>query len=271
MIGIKNGDPPNSSNYGLGRASSIKYIVIHFTSNNGDTALNNVKYFANKDNKVKASAHYFVDENYIYSSVPEEDTAWHCGTSGKYYHSSCRNANSIGIEMCSRKDKVGNYYIKDEVVNNTICLTKYLMQEYDIPLENVLRHYDVTHKNCPEPFVRNSILWTDFKNKLNEGDIDMEELKELQTKVGYIDSSLSNLYEIVKDIRSTLESLEHPMIYNYIDNNMPEWAREPISKLVEAGVIKGVNDAGDLNLTYEDLRHYVINYRAGAYDKALNK
>ena len=54
----------NSTNFKVGRISNIKYIVIHYTSNDGDTAKNNADYFANNKN-LSASAHYFVDENTI--------------------------------------------------------------------------------------------------------------------------------------------------------------------------------------------------------------
>ena len=77
----------------------IRYLVIHYTANNGDTAKNNADYFA--QNVVSVSAHYFVDEREIWQSVPDGDIAWHCGTRGTYYHPSCRNANSIGIEPVS--------------------------------------------------------------------------------------------------------------------------------------------------------------------------
>ena len=47
-------------------------------------------------------------------SVREEDTAWHCGRSdGKYKHPACRNANSIGIEMCCHQDAKGGWYIDE--------------------------------------------------------------------------------------------------------------------------------------------------------------
>ena len=55
----------NRNNYGSSRdTSDIKYIVIHYTGNNGDKAVSNAKYFHN--NEVGVSAHYFIDENEIY-------------------------------------------------------------------------------------------------------------------------------------------------------------------------------------------------------------
>ena len=156
--------PSHSGNYGNWRAeSSIKCIVIHYTANNGDTARGNGKYFQSNRG---VSAHYFVDENEIIRSVSDTRVAYHSGTSGKYYHPFCRNSNSIGIEMVSRKDSNNNYYIKSEVIHRTLSLTKSLMSKYKIPIDNVVRHYDITGKYCPAPFVHNPNQWTDFKKKL---------------------------------------------------------------------------------------------------------
>ena len=84
------------------RKGDIRYLVIHFTANDGDTAKNNADYFARAE--ISTSAHYFVDENEVWQSVRDADIAWHCGTRGVYFHPYCRNANSIGIELCSRKN-----------------------------------------------------------------------------------------------------------------------------------------------------------------------
>ena len=158
----------HSSNFTKGRKQKIQFLVIHYTANNGDLAKSNYNYF--KSPNRNASAHYFVDEKEIWQSIENNDTAWHCGTNGKYYHNKCRNYNSIGIELCSEKDSKGNYYFNSETINNAIELTKMLMKKYNIPIENVIRHYDVTRKSCPAPFVSNSIAWNNFKNSLKGDD-----------------------------------------------------------------------------------------------------
>lgn len=155
----------NANNYRRGRAAEIQYIVIHYTANDGDTAKGNCNYFANNP-VAGASAHYFVDEQSIYQSVKDTDTAWHCGAR-VYYHKHCRNANSIGIELCSRK-RGGVYYFKDETIDRAVALTLELMEQYNIPAENVVRHYDVTHKICPAPFVDDHAAWDKFKGRLED-------------------------------------------------------------------------------------------------------
>jgi N-acetylmuramoyl-L-alanine amidase CwlA len=144
-------------------SSRIEYIVVHYTGNDGDTAYNNTKYF--KTEYRGASAHYFVDETSIWQCVLDEDIAWHCGTTGTYYHKKCRNTNSIGIELCSRV-KDGKYYIPEETLTRAAELIHYLRQLYNIPMSNILRHYDITHKQCPAPFVEDKSQWADFLSKV---------------------------------------------------------------------------------------------------------
>jgi len=194
-VAINKNYPCNSGNYAAMTDRSIKYIVIHYVGATG-TALQNAKYF-NSHSGLEASAHFFVghasENGAIYQSVDPKNRAWHCGTSGTYKHASCRNANSIGIEMCCHKDSACNWYFDDETVEAAIELTKYLMELYGIPINNIVRHYDVTGKNCPAPFVTDESAWTAFKTKLVEGVIDMaletwqkeggqEALKELAAK-----------------------------------------------------------------------------------------
>ena len=153
----------NKNNYGGSRnTGSIKYLVIHYTANDGDTDEANGKYFAN--NVVKSSAHYFVDDDSITQSVPDNYVAYHCGAN-KYYHSVCRNSNSIGIEMCDTK-KNGKHDVTEKTLANTVELAKIIMKKYNIPATNVLRHYDVTHKLCPAYFVYDETAWQNFKNRL---------------------------------------------------------------------------------------------------------
>ena len=186
----------NSGNYQECNSRDIEYIVIHYTSNKGDTANNNAVYFSRQKLNPPASAHYFVDENEIWQSVHDADIAWHCGAK-TYKHKECRNSNSIGIEVCMN-DKNGNVRLGS--IENAIPLTKELIQKYNIPIKNVIRHYDVTGKNCPEPMVENESLWNDFKNSLQQ-----EEDEEMK-------------------------------IYNWIDD-MPEWGRDTFLRLMKAGYV----------------------------------
>lgn len=150
-----------AGNYKKGRTGTIRYIVLHYTANRGDTAKNNIDYFARQ--KVSAGAHYFVDEAEVWQSVKDEDTAYHCGAK-TYCHPLCRNGNSIGIEMCNSVDGVPR-----RTEERAAELTRTLMARYGIPVENVLRHGDVTGKNCPAPWMAYPEQWEHFKSRLKEG------------------------------------------------------------------------------------------------------
>lgn len=162
----------NSGNYGGSRnASQIRYLVYHYTGNDGDRAANNAAYF--RRNIVKASAHYFVDDTTVYLSVPELKIAWSVGgskyanadkTGGGTMYGVISNTNSLSIEMCDTI-RNGVYQASEATLANAAALGRALMEKYDIPIENVYRHFDVTGKHCPSYLV-NAQKWAEFKKRL---------------------------------------------------------------------------------------------------------
>lgn len=165
-------------NYNKGKNRSIKYIVIHYVGATG-TAENNCKYFERFYRG--ASAHYFVGHSGdVWQCVEDKDIAWHCGAI-TYKHKTCRNANSIGIELCCRKgDK---WYFEQETIDAATELVKELMKKYNIPASNVLRHYDITGKKCPEPFVRDIKAWENFRAQLTTTTTKLKTVEELAKEV----------------------------------------------------------------------------------------
>lgn len=157
-----------------GALSRIKYIVIHYTGSTG-SAEANARYLVEGDRT--ASAHYFVGfDGEIWQCVEDKDSAWHCGAAS-YKHPECRNQNSIAIELCARtigdKTKADDkWYFEDATVNSAIEITRELMKRYNVPPQNVLRHYDVTGKVCPAPYVFNNTNHTWEKFKMAISDID---------------------------------------------------------------------------------------------------
>nr|WP_288827437.1 N-acetylmuramoyl-L-alanine amidase [uncultured Clostridium sp.] len=159
-------------NYSNGELSRIKYIVIHFVGALGGAEAN-CKYYASQ--YIGASAHYYVGfSGEIWQSVEDKNIAWHCGAK-KYVHPECRNSNSIGIELCVRNkgslaDTSRDWYFEDATVQTAIELTRELMAKYNVPADHVIRHYDVTGKICPNPYVYNhtQYTWEDFKAALTE-------------------------------------------------------------------------------------------------------
>lgn len=155
-----------SVSYGSKRStSSIKFIVIHFTGGEKDSAKNNADYFATGNTR-SAGAHYFIDdEDIVWKSVPVNRIAWAVGGfftqangAGKYYEI-CTNANSLSIEMAGVANGVSK-----KTYNNAVASTKKLMKKYNIPASHVIRHWDTNGKRCPEPWCgKNNKQWAKFK------------------------------------------------------------------------------------------------------------
>ena len=230
----------NPGNYGGSRgASQIKYLVFHYTGNDGDKARNNAAYF--QSHVVEASAHYFVDDTTVYRSVPDLRVAWAVGgkkyanaaaTGGGTMYKKITNTNSLSIEMCDTI-KNGVYQASEATMENAAALGRGLMKKYGIPLSNVYRHFDVTGKHCPSYLV-NAQKWDDFKKRLEE-----EEVVR---------------YQRLKDIPATF--------------------RPMIEELMNAGVIQG--DGSDpkgngdvIDLSHDQVRTLVFMYRGGGFDNAL--
>ena len=215
--------PCNPGNYTAKRTGAIRYLVVHYTGAPG-TARNNGAYFASRGD-IGASAHYFVDAQDIVQSVLDGDRAWHCGAAS-YRHPECRNDNSIGVELCCYTNGDGIWYFAPETVDNAVQLVRSLMERYGIDADHVVRHYDVTGKVCPEPFVRDAAAWAEFKARLTAPETTEEE-------------------DMVR--------------YNTVAE-MPEYYRAEAQALIDAGALKGGTD-GRLNISEDMLRSMIISKR----------
>ena len=164
------------------------YLCYHYTAGTKSAkgqAMAIARYFGRT--KTKASADFIVDDETIvqYNENPTKRYCWAVG--GKEYNSTttsiggqfyniAKNENCISVEMCSQKVNTKSlkasdtdWYLTDAVINNAVELGKYLMELYNIPIENVIMHHQVTGKVCPNPWcVDESRLnkWNDFKSRL---------------------------------------------------------------------------------------------------------
>lgn len=159
--------------------SDIQFIVIHYVGALGDAKANTEYY---KSTYVGASADFWVgfDGQIWQGNDYRNYYSWHCGgglqgSGGASFYKVCKNCNSVGIEMCVKKKSTRtmdatdkDWYFTDETVEAAAELTAQLMQELDVPIEHVIRHYDVTGKICPNPFVYNTgkVSWEQFKQKI---------------------------------------------------------------------------------------------------------
>lgn len=239
-------------NYSI-RRQPIKYIVIHDTGNPsaGADAKRHYEYF-NSANR-SSSADVFIDDTGVWIvNDYKKYYSWHCGDGAGRY--GITNGNSIGVELCINHD--GRM---TRAIGYMVDFVKQLMAEFNIDASRVVRHYDASRKLCPASMSKNNwAYWQDFKNRISESeDLTMNQYDELKGMIG-------DLTDTVKELAVKIHNLESPMVYNYIDENMPEWARPTIQKLVDKGILKG--DENGLNLTEDLMRILVVNDRSGIYD-----
>lgn len=146
----------------------IEWIVVHYTGmvatqGDPDTAARAIA-----RSKRAASTHYLVgdrgDRADIVQLLPVKYAAYHVGAKDDGKLIPCYNGNSIGVDLCECKldcssgsVSCNDWYFTPQTLANGARLIAYLAQEYNIPTDHIVRHYDVTHKRCPRPFVGTDI------------------------------------------------------------------------------------------------------------------
>lgn len=135
------------------KLEKVRGIVIHYTANPGSTAQANRNYFENlKDEQTtKASSHFIVGlEGEVIQCIPSAEIA---------YASNDRNSDTLAIESC-HPDGSGKY--NEATYQSMVELTGWLCKRFDLKSSDVIRHYDITGKDCPKYFVENQDAWEQF-------------------------------------------------------------------------------------------------------------
>ncbi len=226
------------------RTSTIKYIVVHDTGNTGKgaDAERHYQYFNGGDRN--SSADVFVDDR---QAIKVNDWnkyyTWHCGDGhGKY---GIMNGNSVGVEMCINSD--GDY---NKAFDRTVAVVKELMQTLGIDANHVVRHYDASRKNCPMSMSGGDwSRWKEFKRRITETEeLTMTQYEELTARINSLEDKVGKQSEK----------------YNYVDKNLPEWAKSDVQWMLDREIIVG-NDKGELELTPIKLWVVAIVARTARY------
>ena len=138
----------------------IKDIVIHYTGNPTSTAQNNRDYF-NKFTTTVCS-HFVVGlDGEIIQCLPIDEVS---------AASNHRNKDTISIEVC-HPDATGKF--NEQTYASLVKLTAWLCNNSGLDKNSIIRHYDVTGKNCPLYFVEHEDEWEVFKSDVEK---EMEKL-----------------------------------------------------------------------------------------------
>ena len=138
---------------------AVNGIVVHYVANAGSTAEENRNYFENlKDtHETKASSNFVVGiEGEIVQCVPTWEVA---------YASNSRNIDTVSIECC-HPDETGKF--TDATYRSVVNLCAWLCMKFDLGADDVIRHYDVTGKECPKYFVDHEDAWENFRQDVKE-------------------------------------------------------------------------------------------------------
>lgn len=137
----------------------VNGVVIHYVGNPNTSAKANHGYFASlaETGDTYASSHFLVGlEGEVLLNVPLDEIA---------YCSNRRNDDTISIECC-HPDDTGEF--TEETYQSLLELTRWLMETYRLDTDQIIRHYDVTGKECPRFFVQNPDAWENFLAELAE-------------------------------------------------------------------------------------------------------
>ena len=134
----------------------INAVVIHYVGNPGTTARANRNYFASLSSGEEgtyASSHFVVGlEGEVVQCVPLTEVA---------YASNTRNGDTVSIEVC-HPDETGEF--SPVTYGRCVELAAWLCREFKLdPETDVIRHYDVTGKECPLYYVEHPEAWERLK------------------------------------------------------------------------------------------------------------
>ena len=127
----------------------VRNIVIHYVGNPGATAQQNRDYYANPSSEV--SSHFVIGlKGEVIQCIPLHE---------KSSASNHRNKDTISIEVC-HPDESGKF--TDASYQSLVKLTAWLLDVCDLDSDDVIRHYDITGKQCPLYFVTHEDAWKQF-------------------------------------------------------------------------------------------------------------
>lgn len=156
------------------KLKGVKKIIMHWTANAGATADNHKRYFNNLRGTY-ASAHIFADRTEAIAIIPLDEVTYqanerHCqipelyATDYRTGYAGNANLLCIGIEMCVEKDGT----IHKETIERAEAVAEELCEKYHLdPMKDIIRHHDVTGKNCPAPWVAHPSDFKAFKQAVN--------------------------------------------------------------------------------------------------------
>jgi N-acetylmuramoyl-L-alanine amidase len=243
---------PNSYSRSQDKLKAMKGVVIHWTANEGAgaNADANRNFFESRKSGTLGygGAHYIIDDQQIILCIPEDEMAYHVGgtTYRTNYFGSYPNNCLIGIEMCVNSD--GDF---SKVYQQTVLLTVDLVKRYKLDIDkDIVRHYDITGKNCPGYFT--SDHWGVTNNSY-------------AVKYGLGSNADAAWHQFLQDVKDALVGEAIKLFTDTLNH----WAKNDIEALAKMGIIHGRSDGTfdpDAPITRAEvavIAHNVVTYITG--------
>ena len=193
-------------------------------------------------NGIGKSVHFFVDNTGIYHYMECNKRAAHSGGTANDTH--------MAFEMCEPLyyDDEG-YFI--DCWHNAVSLCVRLCLQYGLTEKDIISHEE-GHALGVASDHGDPMHWWKYYGKT------MDDFRK----------------DVAKKIKEEAKEVRYKYLSDIPDNWGAGEPRATVKALMNAGVIVGNDGEGEnavLDLSHDMLRMIIINYRAGAYDKAFSK
>lgn len=235
-------------NGGFTSRSKTDYIVLHHAEAVKCTA-QDVHSWHRANGWTGIGYHFFVrKDGTIYRGRPLDVVGAHV-----------QGMNSCSIGICAE----GDYHAKEKTMpqaqkKSIIELCQYLKKNY-YPNAKIVGHREIGDSNCPGRYYP----LDEIKNMKYTEELTMEQYNELKNLIEKQAAEINDLRSVNQKLVNVVQTT---MIYNYVDDNMPDWARTAVQAAMSCGAIKG-DENGKLGLSYKDLRAICREFRCGLYNR----
>lgn len=233
---------------GFSNRSKTDYIVLHHAEAVTCTA-QDVHSWHRANGWTGIGYHFFVrKDGTIYRGRPINVVGAHV-----------QGMNSCSVGICAE----GDYHTKEKTMpqaqkKSIIELCQYLKKNY-YPNAKIVGHREIGDSNCPGRYYP----LDEIKNMKYKEELSMEQYNELKSLIEKQAAEINDLRNVNQQLVNVVQTT---MVYDYVDDNMPDWARPAVQAAMDCGAVQG-DENGRLGLSYKDLRAICREYRCGLYNK----
>lgn len=228
---------PNKYSRPQTKLEKVKGIVVHWWAVPNGSISGVWNFYENRKNGKNGygSAHFIVGlKGEILQCIPEDEVAYAVGAK-KYYTNRLGkypNNCTLHIEM-AHIDLKGN--MTKETWETSVKLTANLLKKYNLTVNDIYRHYDITRKDCPKLFVDNPKEFERFKNDVSKElkgiDVDKSKSKNIQEVMKMKMSDFVSDYNMKQLAEVYREARESGMLSD------DSWEKKALDKSLTVGEV----------------------------------